>query len=57
MVKVTYSNTTHKLSILPTGGNLHVWDVSGCLGAVSDGDSGTIKNAAAITPVQTITGS
>ncbi|MGH3159714.1 MAG: hypothetical protein ACRDNF_24510 [Streptosporangiaceae bacterium] len=56
-VKITYSNKTHKLSILPTGGNLHVWDVSGCLGAVSNGDAGTIKSAYAVTPTQTITGS
>jgi hypothetical protein len=53
-VKITYNNTTHKLAILPTGGNLHVWDVSGCLGAVSNGDAGTIKNSSAITPAQTI---
>lgn len=56
-VKITYVNSTHKLSILPTGGNLHVWDVNGCLGAVSNGDAGTIKSSYAVTPAQTITGS
>jgi hypothetical protein len=54
-VKITYSNKTHKLAISPKGGNLHVWDVSGCLGAVSNGDSGTIKSSYAVTPAQTIT--
>jgi hypothetical protein len=56
-VDITYTNATHKLAILPTGGTLHVWDVSGCLGAVSDGDAGTIKSSYAVTPAQTITGS
>lgn len=56
-IKVSYSNSTHKLQILPTGGNLHVYNVSGCLGAVSNGDAGTIKAGEKITPVQTITGS
>jgi hypothetical protein len=53
-VKITYNNTTHKLAILPKGGNLHVWDVNGCLGAVSNGDAGTIKSSYAVTPAQTI---
>jgi hypothetical protein len=45
MVKVTYTSNTSTLKILATGGNLHVWDVSGCLGAVSDGDSGTLSDS------------
>jgi hypothetical protein len=56
-VAITYSNSTHKLAILPTGGNLHVWDVSGCLGAISNGDAGTIKSTYAVTPAQTSSGS
>lgn len=56
-VNITYTNSTHKLAILPTGGNLHVYDVSGCLGAISNGDAGTIKSTYAVTPAQTITGS
>jgi hypothetical protein len=55
MVKVTYTNSTHKLKILPTGGNLHVWDVSGCLGLVANGDSGSVTSNYKITPAQTIT--
>jgi hypothetical protein len=56
-VAITYTNSTHKLAILTTGSTLHVWDVSGCLGAISNGDAGTIKSSYAITPAQTITGS
>lgn len=56
-VAITYTNKTHKLAILPTGGNLKVYNVSGCLGAVSNGDSGTIKSSYGVTPAQTITGS
>jgi hypothetical protein len=55
MVKITYSNSTHKLSILPTGGNLHVYNVNGCLGLVSNGDAGTITTAYAVSPAQKIT--
>jgi hypothetical protein len=54
-VKVTYTNSTHKLKILPTGGNLHVYDVDGCLGLVSDGDAGSISSSYTISPAQTIT--
>jgi hypothetical protein len=55
MVKVTYTNSTHKLKILAGGGNLHVYDVNGCLGVVSNGDPGTITGNYKITPAQTIT--
>jgi hypothetical protein len=39
MVSVSYSNKTHVLKILPKG-NLHVYKVSGCGGAISNGDAG-----------------
>jgi hypothetical protein len=55
MVKITYTNSTHKLKILPTGGNLHVWNVSGCFGLIANGDAGTITSSYAVTPGQTIT--
>jgi hypothetical protein len=54
-VAITYTNSTHKLAILPTGGNLHVYNVNGCLGAVSNGDAGSIKSSYAVSPAQTIT--
>jgi hypothetical protein len=55
-VKFKYTNGTHKLKILPKG-NLHVYNVNGCLGAISNGDAGTISSAYSITPAQTIKGS
>ena len=54
-VKITYSNSTHKLKILPAGGNLHVYNVSGCFGLISNGDAGSISSAYAISPAQRIT--
>jgi hypothetical protein len=56
-LKVTYTNSTHKLKILPTGGTLHLWDISGCLGLVADGDAASISATQTITPAQTITAS
>ena len=54
-VKITYTNSTHKLKILATGGNLHVYDVSGCFGLVNNGDAGSITSTSTVTPAQTIT--
>ncbi len=56
MVSVTYSNKTRALKILPKG-NLHVWNVKGCDGAISNGDAGTITSSYKVSPAQTITGS
>ena len=55
-VKVTYTNSTGKLKVLPKGGNLHVYNVKGCLGAISNGDAGTISSTYTVSPKQTITG-
>jgi hypothetical protein len=54
MVKVTYTNKTAKLKVLTSGGNLHVYDVSGCDGLINDGNAGTISATYKITPAQTI---
>lgn len=54
-VKVTYSNSTGKLTTLATGGNLHVWNVNGCAGLINTGDATTFSGAYAISPKQTIT--
>ncbi len=54
-VKITYTNSTGKLKVLTAGDNLHVYDVSGCLGAISNGDAGTISRNFKISPKQTIT--
>jgi hypothetical protein len=55
MVKITYTNSTHKLKVLTTGGNLHVYNVSGCFGLIANGDAGTISSTYTVTPAQTIT--
>ncbi len=36
----TYTNSSHKLTVLGTGGNLHAYNVSGsCLGLINNGDA------------------
>jgi hypothetical protein len=55
LVKITYTNGTHKLKVLPKGDNLHVWNVSGCLGLLSNGDAGTVTSTFTVSPSQTIT--
>jgi hypothetical protein len=56
-VKATYTNSTGKLKVLATGGNLHVYDVSGCAGLINSGDATTFTATYKVSPVQTITGS
>lgn len=55
MVRVMYSNKSHKLTVLIAGGNLHVFGVNGCLGLINNGDGSTFTAAYAITPTTTIT--
>ena len=55
VVAVRYANATGKLKILPGGGNLHWWHVSGCAGLVGNGDPATLSAAFAVSPPQTIT--
>jgi hypothetical protein len=55
-VLATYTNSTHKLALLATGGNLHDWDVSGCLGLENNGDPQDASGTLTVTPAQTITG-
>jgi hypothetical protein len=40
------------LSVSPTGGNLHVWNVSGCSGLFNSGDALTFKAAYTVNPSQ-----
>jgi hypothetical protein len=53
-VKVTYKNSTAKLTVLTTGGNLHVWNVSGCAGLINSGDPTTFKGVYTVSPKQKI---
>lgn len=54
-VEGTYTNSNHELKTLTTGGNLHIYHVSGCFGLIRDGDAATLKGTATVTPGQTIT--
>jgi hypothetical protein len=54
-VRVTYTDSSGVLKILPTGGNLHVWDVEGCLGFWVNGDPMGISASYKTSPKQTIT--
>jgi hypothetical protein len=61
-VKVVYSDTTGNLKISPKGGNLHIFNVSGCTGVLSDGgnsvgngDPGALSACVTVTPKQSIT--
>jgi hypothetical protein len=54
-VKVTYTNSTGKLKVLPTGGNLHVFNVSGCAGLINSGDATQFSGSYTVTPKQKIT--
>ena len=52
-VNVTYANSTHALKV--SGGNLRIWDVSGCLGAFNAGDPASYTGSYTISPAQKIT--
>jgi hypothetical protein len=54
-VTVTYTNSTGKLKVLTTGGTLHIYDVSGCLGLLNNGDVSTFSGSYTVKPKQTIT--
>jgi hypothetical protein len=54
-VAVSYTNSTGKLKVLTTGGNLHVWNVSGCAGLINSGDATTFSGSYTVTPKQKIT--
>jgi hypothetical protein len=55
MVRVTYSNKTHKLTVLTVGGNLHIYNVAGCFGLIANGNPSTYAAVNAVSPAQTIT--
>jgi hypothetical protein len=54
-VKVTYTDSTGKLKVLTTGGNLHVFNVSGCSGLINTGDATQFSGTYTVSPKQTIT--
>ncbi len=56
IVPFAYSNSAHVLKLLPVGTNLHYYQVTGCAGLVSTGDSAAYLASYALSPGQTITG-
>jgi hypothetical protein len=54
-VSVTYTNSSGALEVLTTGGNLHLYNVSGCAGLINSGDASTFGTTYTVTPGQTIT--
>ncbi|HEV2373877.1 MAG TPA: hypothetical protein VGS19_17100 [Streptosporangiaceae bacterium] len=52
-VKATYTNSTHQLKV--SGGNLHLYNVSGCFGLINSGDATTFTGTYTLTVPQTIT--
>ncbi len=54
-VHITYTNKTHKLAVLSTGGNLHIYDVVNCLALIGNGQASTFAATYVVSPAQTIT--
>jgi hypothetical protein len=54
-VLVQYTNSTGKLKVLTTGGNLHIYKVVGCAGLIASGDALTVSGTYTVSPKQTIT--
>jgi hypothetical protein len=55
IVKFTYANSTARLKTLTTGGSLHFYNVSGCLGLFRTGDPAILSATFTLSPKQTIT--
>jgi hypothetical protein len=55
VVAVSYANQTGKLKILPHGGTLHWYHVSGCAGLIRPGDTATLSATFTVSPQQDIT--
>jgi len=53
--KITYTNSTGKIKLLGSGGNLHSYAVSGCFGLVQNNDVQKASGSGTVTPKQTIT--
>jgi hypothetical protein len=53
--KINYTNSTGKIKLLASGGNLHSYAVSGCFGLVNNNDVQQASGSGTVTPKQTIT--
>jgi len=54
-VRTRYTNSSHVLKIIPKHSTLHIYNVSGCFGLVSNGDAASVSTSYTVTPAQTIT--
>jgi hypothetical protein len=54
-VRATYTNSTGVLKVLPTGGTLHAYNVSGCFGLINNGDPISMSASYKVAPKQTMT--
>jgi hypothetical protein len=55
IVRFTYTNSTATLRVLPNGGNLHFYHLSGFAGLFTGGGPVTISGKLSVSPKQTIT--
>lgn len=55
-VKITFTNANNHLRILPGGGNLHIYNVKGCLGELGNGDPGGLAACILPAPPQMVVG-
>ncbi len=51
----TFTNSTNRMNLLTTGGNLHLFNVSGCSGLFNSGDAVTLSASYTLSPSQVIT--
>jgi hypothetical protein len=54
-VRFSYANGTHKLRLLPSGGNLTFLGVGGCGGKLNNGDPAAVSAGYTLAPPQAIT--
>jgi hypothetical protein len=55
IIRFTYTTSAATLTVLPNGGNLHFYNLSGCGGLFIGGDRATISGKLSVRPKQTIT--
>jgi hypothetical protein len=55
IIRFTYTTSTATLTVLPNGGNLHFYNLSGCGGLFTAGDPVTMSGKLSARPKQTIT--
>ena len=55
VLRFRYTDSTSRLKLLSTGGNLHYYNVSGCFGVIVNGDVATLGATFTLSPKQAIT--